>query len=212
MKNVKKIVMVLVMALVFVGVYVKQPTTSFASSDSTNVTKMLTQYKKQHYITADKYAKSLKYTKADASEKKMTTAMIKAYKKVLSNTPKKYLLDGAYFIDMDGDKKAEMVLPHGTCEADAVAYVYKYKSGKAVKVTKFDYSHIMLVNYAGHTVVIAEWAHLGNESISTLSLKNGKIKTVKYGDRKVKKDYLSLKPLSNHMKVDKNGNKTWIIE
>lgn len=202
MKNVKKIIIVLVMALVFTGIYIKQPVTSYAS-DSSNVINMLNAYKKHNYSTAEKYAKKIKSTKSDSSEGKMTAYMTKAYVNVLLNTSKEYLWDGVYFVDMDGDNKAEMILPYGTCEADVVAYVYKYKSGKAVKVGKFNYGHTMLVNYPGHKGVICMMAHMGYEEIYTVSLKNGKLSYTNYGHRNVSDSYLSLKPLNNHMKYGK---------
>ena len=203
MKNLKKIIMVLVMALIFTGVYINQPTTSYAS-DSSNVTKMLNAYKKHQYKTAEKYAKKIKNTKSDSSESKMTSSMTRAYASVLLNTPEKYLWDGVYFVDMDGDKNAEMILPYGTCAADATAYVYKYKSGKAVKVGEFSYGHNMLVNYPGHKGLICMHAHMGYEEISVVYLKNGKVKSTSYGERNVGMgDYLSLKPLNNHLKSGK---------
>ena len=117
---------------------------------------------------------------------------------------KKYLWGGVYFVDMDGDNKSEMILPYGTCEADATAYVYKYKSGKAVKVGKFSYGHKMLVNYPGHKGLICMHAHMGYEEISVVYLKNGKVKSTSYGERNVGMgDYLSLKPLNNHLKSGK---------
>ena len=203
MKKLKKIIMVLVMALIFTGVYINQPTTSYAS-DSSNVTKMLNSYKKHNYKTAEKYAKKIKSTKSDSSESKMTSSMTRAYASVLLNTPKKYLWDGVYFVDMDGDNKSEMILPYGTCEADATAYIYKYKSGKAIKIGKFSYGHAMLVNYPGHKGLICRYAHMGYEGISTFYLKNGKVKSANYGHRNVGMgDYLSLKSLNNHLKSDK---------
>ena len=148
--------------------------------------------------------KKIKNTKSDSSESKMTSSMTRAYASVLLNTPEKYLWDGVYFVDMDGDKNAEMILPYGTCEADATAYVYKYKSGKAVKVGKFSYGHKMLVNYPGHKGLICMHAHMGYEEISVVYLKNGKVKSTSYGERNVGMgDYLSLKPLNNHLKSGK---------
>ena len=62
MKNFKKLIIVLVMALVFTSIYINNPS-SAVSSDSYNVTKMLDAYKKGDYKTADKYAKKIKNTK-----------------------------------------------------------------------------------------------------------------------------------------------------
>ena len=199
MKNLKKIIMVLVMALIFTGVYINQPTTSYAS-DSSNVTKMLNAYKKHQYKTAEKYAKKIKNTKSDSSESKMTSSMTRAYASVLLNTPEKYLWDGVYFVDMDGDKNAEMILPYGTCEADVVAHVYKYKRGKTKKVGEFNFGHTLIANYPGHKGVICMTTHMGYEEVSTVYLKNKKIKQTNYGYRYVDNGkYLNLKPLNNHL-------------
>ena len=202
MKNFKKLIIFLVMALVFTSIYINNPS-SAVSSDSYNVTKMLDAYKKGNYKTADKYAKKIKSTKYDASESKMTGAMTKAYANVLLNSDKEYLSDGAYFVDMDGDNKVEMILPHGIGEADEVAYVYKYKNNKAVYVGQFDYGHSGIVNYPGHKGLICWYAHMDHEIISTIYLKNGKIKSTVYGDRYAKwANYISLKPLYNHYSYD----------
>ena len=164
---------------------------------------MLNAYKKGNYKTAEKYAKKIKNTKYDASESKMTGAMTKAYANVLLNYDKKYIWDGVYFVDMDGDNKAEMILPSGTGEVNAVAYVYKYKNNKAVYVGQFYYGHSAIVNYPGHKGLICWYAHMDHEIISTIYLKNGKIKSTVYGDRNARKGgYISLKPLYNHYSYD----------
>ena len=47
-------------------------------------------------------------------------------------------------------------------------------------------------------------AHMGYEEISVVYLKNGKVKSTSYGERNVGMgDYLSLKPLNNHLKSGK---------
>ena len=190
------------MTLIFTNIYINNPT-SAVSSDSANITNMLNAYKKGNYKTAEKYAKKIKNTKYDASESKMTGAMTKAYANVLLNYDKKYIWDGVYFVDMDGDNKAEMILPSGTGEVNAVAYVYKYKNNKAVYVGQFDYGHSAIVNYPGHKGLICWYAHMDHEIISTIYLKNGKIKSTIYGDRNARKGgYISLKPLYNHYSYD----------
>ena len=199
MKNFKKLIIFLVMALVFTSIYIKNPSSAI-SSDSYNVTKMLDAYKKGNYKTANKYAKKIKNTKYDASESKMTGAMTKAFANVLLNADEDYLFDGVFFVDMDGDNKAEMILPQGTCLADAVAHVYKYKNGKATYVGQFGYGHTWISNYPGHKGLISVVAHMGYEEIRTISLQNGKIKSTKYGSRNIGYgDYISLKRLNNHL-------------
>ena len=208
MKNIKKLIMVLVMALVFTGIYLPQSSTAYASSSS-NVTKMLSAYKKHYYVTAEKYAKKLTSTK-DSSERKMTSSMKKAFKSTLT---KKYSIsrtESVHFVDMDGDNKAEMLVVYGSCEADLHTYIYKYKNGKAVYVGRFDSGHSVLVNYPGHKGVIVHFGQMGYENISTVCLKNGKISLTNYGTRNIGLgDYLSLKYLNPHMKYDKNYNAKW---
>lgn len=162
MKNFKKVLVVLVMTLIFSGLYINKPTMSY-SSESSNATKMLNYYKKHNYKAAKKYAKKLKNTKMDFSECKMSNDMIKAYVNVILNTAEKYLWDGVYFVDMDGDNKSEMILPYGTCETDVVARVYKYKIGKAKKVGEFSFGHTLIANYPGHKGVICMTTHMGYE-------------------------------------------------
>lgn len=199
MKNFKKVLVVLVITLIFSILYINKPAMSY-SSESSNATKMLNYYRKQNYKAAQKYAKKLKNTKTDFSESKMSDDMIKAYVNVILNTPKKYLWGGVYFVDMDGDNKSEMILPYGTCEADVVAHVYKYKRGKTKKVGEFNFGHTLIANYPGHKGVICMTTHMGYEEVSKVYLKNKKIKQTNYGYRYVDNGkYLNLKPLNNHL-------------
>ena len=87
------------MTLIFINIYINNPT-STVSSDSANITNMLNAYKKGNYKTAEKYAKKIKNTKYDASESKMTGAMTKAFANVLLNADEDYLFDGVFFVDM----------------------------------------------------------------------------------------------------------------
>lgn len=105
---------------------------------------------------------------------------------------------------MDGDNKAEMILPYGTCEGDVVAHVYKYKRGKAKKVSEFSFEHTLIANYPGHKGVICMTNHMGYEEVSTIYLKNKKIKQTSYGHRYLDNEKsLNLKPLNNHLIFNK---------
>ena len=198
MKYFKKTILLLVMALVFTGIYVKQPVTSYAS-DSSNVNKMLSAYKKHNYVTANKYAKKLTSTR-DSSERRMTSSMKKAFKNTVLmyyNTSNTW---GVYFADMDGDNKAEMLVVNATCLANMTTNVFKYRNGKSAYVGQFPCGHSELVNYPGHRGVIVHFYHMDDENISTVCLRNGKISTNNYGDRHQKYNpYLRLKPLNKHM-------------
>ena len=111
MKNLKKLTIILIMALIFTTIYTNS-SSSAVSSDSANLTSMLNAYKKGNYKTAKKYAKKVKNTKYDASESKMTGVMTKAYANVLLNADKEYAQWGVYFADLDDDKKAEDDITH----------------------------------------------------------------------------------------------------
>lgn len=206
MKNLKKLTIILIMALIFTTIYTNS-SSSAVSSDSANLTSMLNAYKKGNYKTAKKYAKKVKNTKYDASESKMTGVMTKAYANVLLNADKEYAQWGVYFADLDDDKKAEMILPYGTCLADMQGYVYKYKNGKAVYVDKFYCGNYSFINYPGHKGIIIHYTHMGYETFSTIYLKNGKIKSTDYGSRDAgMDDYVNLKTLSYHMTSNGNWN------
>ncbi len=77
----------------------------------------------------------MKSSDKDTSLKKMSKKQKAAYKKIVkkygnsfSSTKlgKEYLW-GYYLADLNKDKKAELLIKYGSCEADVITYIYTYK-------------------------------------------------------------------------------------
>ncbi len=186
----------LLVALLFMGFVLGCGGTAQAASeksDGKNMKKVLDNYKKKKYKAATKYAKKLNKTAKEACVKKMSKGMKKAYKKVVKKYPFEYTsysepyLWGYYLTDMDNDKKADLIVKVGTCEADARAYVYQYKKGKAVKVATLGGGHTAYFAYPKHNGIVIQWGHMGYESISVAKLKNGKVTSQVIGSRDLNK-------------------------
>lgn len=212
----KKKVSQLFLLLLFVGLlFAGSLTTQAASekSDGKNMKKVLDNYKKKNYSNAQKYANKLNKTAKEACVNKMSKGMKKAYKKVVKKYPTSYTsynkpyLWGYYLTDIDNDKKADLIVQVGTCEADARAYVYQYKKGKAIKVATLAGGHVSYYAYPKHKGIVIQSAHMGYESISVVTIKNGKVTTQSIGSRdlnnKKNQNYLSLGCwLDNHIKYE----------
>ena len=82
-----------------------------------------------------------------------------------------------------------------------------YKKGKAVKVATLAGGHVSYYAYPKHKGIVIQSAHMGYESISVVTIKNGKVTTQSIGSRdlnnKKNQDYLSLGCwLDNHIKYE----------
>lgn len=195
------------------------PTAGMAyASTKTDAEKVLKYYKQGNIKKAKQYNKKLPKKASTASIKRLSSKakssflkVVKSYNLNTSIYSKKPYIWGYYLVDMDGDKKAELLVQYGTCEADVRTAVYKYKNGKAKRVARTFSGHTAYYAYPGHSGVIAYWAHMGNESISVTKLKNGKLKSVGYGGRIVN-SYSSFfplrQPLNGHIKYDANYKRT----
>ncbi len=184
----------LLIALLFVSFVLGSGVTAQAASeksDGKNMKKVLSNYKKKKYKTAAKYSKKLNKYAKEACVKKMSKGMKKAYKKVVKKFPlesdsySEPDLWGYYLTDIDNDKKVDLIVQIGTCEADARAYVYQYKKGKAVKVATLAGGHVAYYAYPKNNGIVMQWAHMGYESISVAKLKKGKVTTQEFGSREI---------------------------
>lgn len=209
MKKTVKKVCILALALVLA----LQPATAVQASAKSDIDNVLKNYKKGKISKAKKYNKKLSKKASKACIKKLSKkakkAYLKAVKKYVFNGPSSSMksLWGYYLADMDGDKKAELLVKHGTCEADVKITVYKYKSGKAKKVGSFYSGHTTYYAYPGHAGVIAVTGHMGYESVQTITLKGGKLKTKSYGSRDLNRsggqDWFPFRQqLDNHVRYD----------
>jgi hypothetical protein len=190
-----------------------------AASSKSIYKQAVTYYKKGSYKKAQKLFSRLS---ADANEKcvsKMSSAMKKAYRNIVkkyrvnttlgSSTP---YLWGYYLTDIDNDKKPELVVEYGTCEADVRTRIYTYKNGKAKKVGQFYSGHTSFYYYPSGKGMVLFSAHMGYESVKVLTLKNGKIQMTAWSSgRQVKtaEDYIELPyALDGHIRYDSNYNTT----
>lgn len=181
-------------------------------SDAENVLKY---YQEGNISKAKKYNKNLAKNPSKTCIKKLSKKAKAAYKKVVKkykiefSSNKEYLW-GYYLVDMNGDKKAELLVQHGTCEADVRTTIYTYKGGKAKKIAETFSGHTGYCAYPGHSGVICVWGHMGYESVSTMVIKDGKIETKSYGGRDLNKsgDWFPFKQvLYNHIEYDENYNR-----
>lgn len=214
MKKAFQKVMVLILAVSLLCNFSLSVQAATAKSDGQNMEKLLKYYGKNKISKAKKYNKKLNAYAKEACVKKMSSKMKKAYKKIVKKWPvdaptgTDYLW-GYYLTDIDNDKKADLLVQVGTCEADARTHVYKYKNGKAVKIATIGSGHTSFHAYPNHKGVIFYSGHMGNECISVVTIKNGKVSEKTIGYRGVITettcDWLDLKcVLKRHISYDAN--------
>lgn len=205
----KRILSVLALCLIFSMVL---DSVNVYASASSNMEKVLTQYQKKNYKTAEKYNKKLSKYATETCVKKMTSNMKKAYKKVIStysfkrNKKGRYLWE-IFYSDIDNDNKAELLIKYGSCEGDVYLRVYKYSKGKAVYVAHTDAGHSTFYAYPGHKGIVRMCANMGYETIAILTLNKTKIKTKSLGYRDVgKNSYFPLRQqLKSYVKYNSKG-------
>ena len=181
---------------------------AFAASEKTdgaNMQKVLTYYGKKQYAKAEKACKKLSKNAHEACVSGMTAAMKKAYRKVV----KKYSINptaggnylwGYYLTDIDNDKKTDLLLKIGSCEADVKLYVYQYKSGKAKKIGSTGAFHTDYYAYPKHKGVVAFGGMMGDEWIRLVTIKGGKVGEKLIGSRTTEGAYLGMRcALDSHI-------------
>lgn len=203
----KKMVM-----FIFAAALLILPVNAAQASVKSDADNMLKYYKKGNISKAKQYNKKLPKNASKTCIKKLSKNAKNAYKKTVKkykiNAPlgKEYLW-GYYLVDMDGDKKAELLVQHGTCEADVRTTIYTYKSGKVKKITETYSGHEGYYAYPGHAGVICVFGHMGYENVATMVIKKGKAVVKSYGGRDLNKggNYFPFKQaLYSHIKYDKN--------
>lgn len=172
-----------------------------AASDGTNMTKVLQYYAQKKYKKASKYSKKLNKTAKETCTSAMSSKMKKSYLKIVKKYPDfdskteggKYIWD-YYITDIDNDKKADLLVYYGSCEADVKLILYQYNRGKAVKVASAYCGHSSFHAYPNHKGVVMYEAHMGGEAIYVITLTNGKLKSKLVGSRYVENpdNYLNL--------------------
>lgn len=204
----KSVIRNFAMALVTLVVAFSITMTAEASAKS-DANKMLSAYKAGKYSEAIRYGKKLPKNQSKTCIKKLSKKAKAAYKKKVKSYPLGFSGDylwGYYLVDLTGDKKAELMIQHGTCEADARTEIYTFKGGKLKKLAEVASGHTMYYDYPGHTGVIVFWCHMGYEGLSTMRIKGGKINTTAIGDREIKNgSFLDMNgALYSHIKYGSN--------
>ena len=162
-----------------------------------SVTNLLKLYRQGKYSKARTMAKKLPKKANKRYVKNMSKKMKRAYlKKVKSfKSSKKWYSGGQkdikgyiwgyYLTDIDNDKKTDLIIKHGTCEADVMISVYMYKKGKVKKIGTEAAGHTSFYDYPGKKGVIAMYGHMGSEDIGILRVKGKKLVWESVGGRYV---------------------------
>ncbi len=156
-----------------------------AEAVSYNMKSYLKAYKSGNFKKANKIAKKLP-KKAKSYNKYMSKKMKKAYSKKVVGTKNISLY---YLCDITGDKKPELFMQTGTCEADYRIKVYTYKKNKVKKIGSFFGGHSYLCDYPGKKAVLLAYGHMGSESLSVIKYKKGKLKAKHVNGRYSETDY-----------------------
>ena len=191
----KKKLMYLTMAICMVLAASSVTTVDVQAANNTKLmTNYLKAYKAKKYSKAKSYLQRMTKTDRDTSLKKMSKKQKAAYKKAVqkydtrtsSSSYSDPYIWGYYLADLDHDKKAELLIKYGTCEADVRTFVYTFKKGKAKLVQTMFSSHTGYYAYPGKGVVLV-WAHMGYCNVSVLTMKGTKLSTTSYGGQNVEK-------------------------
>lgn len=168
------------------------------SSNTKNIEKVLKYYKKGQYKKAQKYNKKLSKIVKEKCVKKMPAKIKKAYRKIVKsyntdNSLGKKYISGYYLTDIDNDNVAELIIRAGSSEADARFYVYDWKKGKVKKIGSVEALHSAVYAYIGHKGFIIYGGLQQSEWIKIVTIKNGKLKVKKVGERDNAVPYFSLR-------------------
>ena len=130
--------------------------------------------------------------------KKMPAKIKKAYRKIVKsyntdNSLGKKYISGYYLTDIDNDSVAELIVRAGSSEAEARFYVYDWKKGKIKKIGSVEALHSEVYAYIGHKGFIIYGGLQQSEWIKTVTIKNGKLKVKKVGERDNANPYFSLR-------------------
>lgn len=195
--NVMKSNLVVLMAIAIVVSFSFSSGDVFAKSKTLSEKKqgkvmaqVLKEYKKKNFKKAKKLNKKLPMYATEKCVKKMPKAMKKAYLKKVRKTKH---LDSYYLADMDNDKKPELFVKVGTCEANYSYNIYRYKSKKVKKIGTIGGGHASLHSYPNHKGVVIEWCHMGYYGVYVNYISKGKIKSKKYYEGKIPRSFPGVK-------------------
>ena len=178
---------VFLMASLMAGSAFAEPAHALTQAGQGQVmTKVVKNFKAGHYKKAAKLAKKLPTYASEPCVKKMTKRMKAAYRKVVKSykldpvsidatPPQKGWLQDYFLTDVNNDRKADLIIKTGSCEADYffTAYIYSAKKNKAVKYGRVSAGHAVLLAYPKHRGVVLARMHQGYASYCLAFTKKG---------------------------------------
>lgn len=215
----KLVVMALIVSISFGQVC------SARASTKENIDMALKYYKAGQLKKAETYVKKLPEKASRSCIKSLSAKEKEAYKSTVKKYYKKYANDsvsdwhiylhGYYLVDIDGDKKTELLIHHGVTPLESVLTVFKYQNGNAKKVAEtYSSGHTSYYAYPGHKGILFRFGFNAQEQIGSLSLEKGKIKAKYYKHRAIGeygyKGWFPLRqPLDKHIRSKETGE-FWI--
>lgn len=172
----------LFLAICFLMAGIENSSLPVQAATKPSLSSMVKALKAKKYTKAKKIAKKLPEKANEKCVRKMSSKMKKAYRKkvksfrlfnVHSSNP--HMWD-FFLTDIDNDRKAELLVKYGTCEADVRMLVYKYNKGKIRKLGEFYCDHMSSICHYSNGILI-ESTHMGYQVIYQVYYKNGKLKT-----------------------------------
>lgn len=201
MKKIIKRLIIFTMAFIML----QSPVTEVQAATKYSMKNVLNYYKKRKYTTAQKIANKLPAKANEKAVKNMSSKVKKAYLKKLKtygtkNKKNSYgrYMQSYYFTDIDKDGVPELLVQYGAYEADMELHVYTWKNGKVKCIKKFHNNHTTYYAYPNGNGFILCYTFMGYESISKLTLKNGKLHATTIGGRWL---YKNGKSLGEYMKL-----------
>ncbi len=77
--------------------------------------------------------------------------------------------------DIDKDGVPELIIKHGTCEADYYAEVFTYQKDGAASLGTFPFGHAALYSCPGENAMLFDWGHMGYHEAQKITIQNAEI-------------------------------------
>lgn len=136
--------------------------------------------------------------KKKVSYKKINAAVKKKYKDIIDDVAcnSDYCEYAYYDINKDGIK--DLIVGSGSCEADYVNTVYTANKKRQVSSAGSFWSLCQLYEAENGKGIYAVYGHMGYETVTQVTLKNGKVKTKELWSKEVSNDeyYSNSKPIT----------------
>ena len=193
-------------------------------SDGDIVTKILEYYKAGKYSKADELAGKLKQYADEKCVSAMSLKVKKAYLSEINSYTSMMGIVGSmnhpeyvwdyYLTDIDNDRIPELLIKYGSCEANVRTNVFTFKSNKVLEIGQFYCGHGTFFAYPNNNGLVVIYAHMGEESVSVITLNNGKLIETSYGSRNKRTNSSGYLPmgllLKGHKQYDTDG--TWRLD